>query len=209
MSTQTEAQDVQSNETAPVSSNQDQQIEKKSDRYDGLTREELMAELQRSSDKIHDLNAESKGRKLKLRELEASKEAEQTKLLEEQQKFKELYEGLKERTKDYDELTSFRDSYVERDKERLAEQTKKLSLEERTELELMDDLPLEKKLKWVELRLNNRQTVNLDTSSSIRQGGSLDKMPQNRREITALPLAERLKFKEKHPQSYTEAMKIK
>ena len=208
MSIQKEVQDEQS-QSGPASDTGLETAERQSNPFEGLSRDELLDEVQRYQKRVHEVNEESKSRKIKLRELETLRETEQNSLLEEQNRFRELYEGLKESTKDYNDLKSFRESIYEREQARLSDQTKKLSIEERKELELMEDLPLEKKLKWVELRLNNRQTINLDTSSSVRQGGSFDKMPQNRSELTNLNIDERLKFKEKYPQAYNEAMKKK
>lgn len=178
--------------------------------YEGLEKDELLKKLNDLESSLHEANRESKQRKLKLRDLEKKREEDEANALKEQEKWKELYEGLYEKTKDHEELVSFRDSYQEKQKTKLANLEKKLTDTERKELELIGDIDVDKKVDWIEYKLSHRGPSNdLDSTRSSVGGGTQKAHPKNMSDLAKLSTQEVREFKEKFPALYREALKNK
>lgn len=204
MSDQTEAQDVQSTDIDP----QDDVKNDNKAKYSELPQEKLVDLLLNFENRLHEVNNESKTRKLKLRELESQmKESEEQKLME-ANKYKELYESLKAQTADYDDLKTYREAEAEKQREKLGELEKQLTAIEREELEILGDIPDDRKLRWIELKVKSRNVANIDVSTSVKGGGSLAKQPKNRRELALLDVDQQKKFRELYPDMYRQAIKM-
>jgi len=197
------AQDVQNNPEAQIEqSNQPTQ-------FDNMSQDELKDFTLKLSSQLHKVNEESKGRKIKLRELEADKQERETALLEEQGKYKELYESTLKEVDELRPLKDFKDQHDKLQADKLVELEKQLTNAEREELSIFDDLTNDKKTRWIELKLKNRSSVNLDTSSSAKSGGSLKQRPKNRQELNALTTEDMKAFRTNYPQEYMVAMNTK
>lgn len=169
---------------------------------------ELSSKFEEANKQVHKANSESKERKLKLRQLEKDKEAEQTRLLEEQNKYKELYEGLKTKTEGFDSLVAFKEAQEEKFRQRVDNLKNKLSAAEADELAIFgDSLSDEKKIEWMELKINTRQSFTPDTTKAGVSGGTNKKQPQNRRELSKLSNEDYKDFKARFPVAFKEAMK--
>jgi len=175
--------------------------------FDGMSQEELKSFALKLSSRLHEVNEESKGRKIKLRELESEKNEREQKLLEEQGEFKKLYESANAELEELRPLRDFKEQHDKLQSDKVLELEKQLTAIEREELSIFsDDLTTDKKIRWIELKLKGRTSVDLDTSSSTRSGGSLKQQPKNRRELRNLNTEEKRLFKEKHPQQYMVAI---
>ena len=200
--TNTEAQDEQLTEspTAQVTS------EDQPKQFDDMSQEDLIKMVANLQNRVHEVNEESKGRKLKLRALEAEKQEREEALLKEQGEYKELYEKQLAELEQLRPLRDFKEQHDKLQADKVVELEKQLTASEREELSIFDDLTTDKKIRWIELKLKNRTSVNLDTSSSSQAGGSLKKLPQNKAELRTLSTEEIKKFKEKYPREYQVAM---
>ena len=177
--------------------------------FDTMSQEELLNYAVNLQSRLHTVNEESKGRKLKLRELEAEKTAREQSLLEEQGKYEELYKTANAELEELRPLRTYKEEQDKLQEQKLVDYEKQLTAAEREEFGILGDLPIERKLKWVELKLKNRSSVNLDTSSSVVGGGSLKQRPKNRGELSMLTTEEMKAFKEKYPNEFSAAMKTK
>ena len=202
--TQTEtAQDVQTNPDAQnEQSNQPTQ-------FDNMSQDELKDFTLKLSSQLHKVNEESKGRKIKLRELEAEKTERENALLEQQGEYKKLYESANDELDSLRPLKDFKDQHDKLQAEKLVELEKQLTTAEREELGIFDDLTADKKTRWIELKLKNRSSINLDTGSSVKAGGSLKQRPKNRRELNVMNTEDMKTFRTNYPQEYSVAMNTK
>lgn len=155
-----------------------------------------------------ELIKETKGRKEKLRKFEREQEEKETAILEEKEEWKEAYQKLKERTKDYDDLVAFKDSFEETQKSTLEEKIKLLSESERQELEFLSDLSLAKKLIWIDSKIAKRSTPKLPTEMSVVGGGGMQYAEiKTRSQLMSLGMKKITEFKSKFPDAYHRAMK--
>jgi hypothetical protein len=173
--------------------------------YQSLEKDQLLDIIARLDSKIHEVNNESKQRKLKLREFESKAEKEREESLRKTQEFETLYNELLEKTKDYEDLRSFKESVHAANEERLVELEKKLTAGEKEELSILSDLSTDKKLKWIEMKVKNRNMVDIDNSSSVQAGGSLKARPTNKRELALLSPQDVKKFMSQYPNEFKKA----
>jgi len=200
--TNTDAQEVQTTEspTGQV------QTEDQPKQFDDMSQEDLIKMVATLQSRVHEVNEESKGRKLKLRALETEKQEREEALLKEQGEYKELYDKASAELDELRPLRDFKEKHEQLQANELVELEKKLTATEREELGIFDDLTTDKKIQWIKLKLKNRTSVNLDTSSSVQSGGGLKKLPQNRAEMRNLSTEEKLEFREKYPEQYRRAI---
>ena len=177
-------------------------------KFEGLSKDDLVNHLLRTENRLHEVNNESKNRKLKLREMESAKEADEKKTLEEQQKFKELYDKEIESKKDYEDLKIFREESEAQTKLEIEEMEKKIPETMREELKILGDMSDVKKLAWLKYKLDNQTTTIHDTSRSASQSGSLAKRPENKIEFFALSRDEKKVFREKFPTDYKRILSV-
>ena len=200
--TNTDAQEVQTTEspTGQV------QTEDQPKQFDDMSQEDLIKMVATLQNRVHEVNEESKGRKLKLRALETEKQEREEAILKEKGEYKELYENQMAELEELRPLREFKEKHEQLQANELVELEKKLTATEREELGIFDDLTTDKKIQWIKLKLKNRTSVNLDTSSSVQSGGGLKKLPQNRAEMRNLSTEEKLEFREKYPEQYGRAI---
>lgn len=187
----------------------EQNKENQPTQFDDMSPDEIKNFALRMSSQLHKVNEESKGRKIKNRELSAQLEDIEKSKLEEQGEFKKLYETANNELNELRPLRAYKDEQDRLQESKLVELEKQLTALEREELEILDVPLIDKKIRWIEFKLNNRTSVNLDTSSSVQGGGSLKQMPQNRREMSSLNSEELMKFRSKFPDQYRVAMNTK
>ena len=203
--TNKDAQEVQSTE----SPNGQVSTEDQPKQFDGMSQEELIKHIANLQNRVHEVNEESKGRKLKLRALEAEKQEREEAILKEQGEYKELYEKQLAELEELRPLKDFKEKQEQLQANELVELEKQLTATEREELGIFDDLTTDKKIQWIKLKLKNRTSINLDTSSGSKSGGSLNKLPQNRADMAKLTTEEKLDFKAKYPEQYKVAINTK
>lgn len=174
--------------------------------FDDMSQEDLIKMVATLQNRVHEVNEESKGRKLKLRALETEKQEREEAAAKEKGEYKELYEKQLAELEELRPLRDFKEQHEKLQEEELVELEKKLTASEREELSIFSDLTTDKKVQWVKLKLKNRTTVNLDTSSSMQSGGSLKKLPQNRADMRTMSTEDLKKFREKYPDQYKMAI---
>lgn len=177
--------------------------------FDSMTPEEVKEYALKMQSLLHGANEESKGRKIKLRELEAEKQSRENDLLAEQGKYKELYESTLSEVESLRPLKDFKAQQERLQEEKLLDLEKKLTATEREELGIFDDITTDKKVKWIELKLKNRTSLNLDTSSSVTAGGSIKSLPQNRSDLSSLSTEEMRTIQSKYPEAFKKALNTK
>jgi len=122
---------------------------------------------------VHDTRAEAKNRRLNQRDLEdklkeKEKEAELQKQteLEQKQEFEKLYNEHKEKTKDYDDLKTFKENYIKQSEEKIEKLLPGLSAEEK---ELYDisakTMTIEDRMTFIEKLKNKNVTVDSTQST--------------------------------------------
>jgi acyl carrier protein phosphodiesterase len=198
-----------SGENAQNTSDLPQGDDSKLNQYVSFSKEQLLELLVQREEKLHEVNNESKQRKLKLRELESQQEQLREQSLKEKEEYKTLYEDLKKQTADYGDLKTFKESIAEHNALKLVELEKQLTAIEREELKILGELGQDTKMKWIELKLKSRNIANIDNSSSTVAGGILRTKPQNRRELALLSTQEQKRFKEMYPSLFNEAINKK
>ena len=177
--------------------------------FDNMSQDELKDFTLKLSSQLHKVNEESKGRKIKLRELESEKQTRETALKEEQGRFEELYNSTLKEVEELRPLRDFKDQHDKLQEDKVVELEKQLTNTEREELGIFaDDFSTDKKVRWIELKLKNRSSINLDTSSSAKSGGGLKQRPKNRQECNALKTEDLKAFKTNYPHEYRAAMNI-
>ena len=189
-----------------ISPNEPGAVDPVNDRYKDLDKEDLLKILARSEDRLHEVNNESKNRKLKLREMESAQEEASKQALLEQNKYKELYDKEVESKKDYEALKTQVDAYNEQMRTEIMELEKKVPENVRKELEILGDMTDAKKLAWLKFKLESQTGIVHDTSRSASQSGSLSSRPENRRDFFALPQEEKSIFRDKFPTEYKKAL---
>ena len=172
----------------------------------GLTHEELIDRYLNMRTKEYETRKESIKRKEKLRAMEVEQDAANKAALEEQNKFKEIYEGLKEETKDLADLRAYKENALAKASEEFETLQNQLTAVEKTELELVGDIPIENKLRWIRHKISSRGIHQPDASRSTKQGGSLASYPTNRRELGKLNTIQVQEFKTKFPEKFKVAM---
>jgi hypothetical protein len=201
---------AETTETTIEKEEQTEVIEKKetikSD-YEGMEPGDLIKLLQNRDSRLHTVNEESKSRKLKLREAEQIQEELRTNALKEQEKYKELYDGLSSKTANYEELLSFKTEAETQWEKEVTDLESKLTQQDLTEYEIVKDgLSLQKKINYLKLKTSKQtDNINIDSTRSIG-AGSGGNFPKTLAEMMAMPSSEVKIFKEKQPTEYKKLM---
>jgi len=170
--------------------------------YEDMQPGDLIKLLQNRDSRLHQVNEESKSRKLKLREAEKIQEELKTNALKEQEKYKELYDDLLSKTANYEELETFRQSTVSQWEEKANELKAKLTKDELEDYSLIEDsLDISKKIKYLEKKANKQtENINIDSTRSTRVDNT--EMPKTFKELIALGTEKVKLIKEKNPTLY-------
>jgi hypothetical protein len=164
-------------------------------------------EEEKWKNKVHEVNEESKSRKLKLRKFEEEQERLAREKLEEEGNFKTIIDDLTSKYADYEELKSFKENAITSMEEKVEELKSRITKDDLEEYDLISDsLDISKKIKYLEKKANKKtDTINIDSTKSVG-AGSGGNFPKTLAEMQALPSSEVRAFKDKRPADYRRIM---
>ena len=180
--------------------------------YTGKTIEELQALIVGKDNRLKDVTAESIKRKEKLREIATNQDDADKKSLEEQNKYKELWEKSMAEVNDLkpqiEQLNTFKDDVTKREEAKVSELETKLTADEQKEYGLLKEtLPVATKIQYLENKLSNRNGINI-ASTRGNNGTSVTDFPKNNKELFALGTDKMKELKQLNLEKYNEIIAI-
>ena len=174
--------------------------------YTGLTTEELITELQKRDSHLKSTIAETMQRKEKIRTMETEIEAEKTRKLEADQKYKELWEQAQEKLSLFETLQAEVQETRTRTENEVQKMELLLSATELAEYEIIKEpLPVQNRLEYLKSKMSNRTDISIDNTRGM--SGVALKIPETFAEFIALSTDKQKEIKEKYPAEFKKILK--